>query len=201
MTSLKACPGNEVAPGTKAIALMGGLGRSRPGIYGTYVTIPLTNLLPITTNLPWEDLAALPEQYFTAACCVFTVLDIQPHEKLLVRGATSTIGAAALDLAVDAGVEVTATTRRADRLETLQSWGAKEAVIESPELPSLFTDSQGNVKKFDKILNLICNSVLLQSVSLTRPGGRMLQAGWLGGLAPVKDFNRECIFHLNAIHE
>ena len=43
--------------------------------------------------------------------------------------------------------------------------------------------------RFDKTLNLIGNSVLLESIKLTRPSGRMLQAGWLGGLEPIADFN------------
>jgi NADPH2:quinone reductase len=43
--------------------------------------------------------------------------------------------------------------------------------------------------RFDKTLNLIGNRALLESIRLTRAGGRMLQAGWLGGLAPVVDFN------------
>lgn len=43
--------------------------------------------------------------------------------------------------------------------------------------------------KFDKVLNLVGNKVLLESTSLTRTSGRMLQAGWMGGLAPVADFN------------
>lgn len=42
----------------------------------------------------------------------FYLLDLQPGESLLIRGATSTLGQAALHLAVDAGAKVTATSRR-----------------------------------------------------------------------------------------
>ena len=31
--------------------------------------------------------------------------------------------------------------------------------------------------------------MLLESMRLTKTGGRMLQAGWLGGLGPIADFN------------
>jgi hypothetical protein len=63
--------------------------------------------------------------------------------------------------------------------------GAVDVKCETPGLEKQFDEPP----RFDKTLNLIGNSVLLESISLTRPGGRMLQAGWLGGLAPVVDFN------------
>jgi NADPH:quinone reductase len=178
---VEACPNNEVPVGSKVIGVMGGMGRSRPGGYGEFVNVPATNVVQIDTALPWEDLAALPEVYSTAYSCVFTVLDVQPGESLLIRGATSTIGQAAVNLAVNAGAKVTATTRRKDRFEQLQKMGAVEVKLEQQGLEF---DT-----KFDKVLNLIGNRVLVESISLARTGGRMLQAGWLGGLAPVVDFN------------
>ncbi|KAI0537007.1 GroES-like protein [Xylaria digitata] len=171
--------------GSKVAAVMGGLGRNRPGGYGEYVTVPSSNVIPLDTTLPWEELAALPEVYCTAWSCLFTVLDIRKGEKILIRGATSTLGQAALHLAVDAGAVVTATTRREERFAWLRDMGATETVREES---GLLSQENGN-KKFDKTLNLIGNKVLLESIALTRPGGRMLQAGWLGGLEPVRDFN------------
>ena len=179
------CPGGEISIGTKVVGFMGGIGRNRPGSYGEYVTVPLTNVVPLETKLPWEQLAALPEVYCTAWSAVFTILDLQKGETLLIRGATSTIGQAALNLAVNAGATVTATSRRPERAEMLKKMGAEDVKREHPSLASEFATPP----HFDKVLNLIGNSVLVESISLTRAGGRMLQAGWLGGLAPVKDFN------------
>jgi NADPH:quinone reductase-like Zn-dependent oxidoreductase len=185
---VEACPGGEVKVGSKVIGVMGGMGRSRPGSYGEFVNVPATNVIPIETRLPWEELAALPEVYCTAYSCVFTILDIQPGETLLIRGATSTIGQAALNLAVNAGAKVTATTRRQERFEMLKKMGAIDATFERQDLSSQLI-ANNKPAQFDKVLNLIGNRVLLESISLTRTGGRMLQAGWLGGLAPVADFN------------
>jgi len=178
---------------------MGGLGRTRPGSYGTYVSVPATNVIPLPqdTALSWSQLAALPETYCTAWSCLFTVLGVKSGERVLIRGATSTLGQAALNLAVDAGAVVTATTRRRERFEGLMGMGAAEVVKEER---GLFQHRQGDAvgdedgsgngrRKFDKTLNLIGNTVLLESISLTRAGGRMLQAGWLGGLEPLTDFN------------
>lgn len=180
-----ACPGGEFQIGSKVIGVMGGMGRSRPGSYGEFVNTPVENVASVETSLPWEELAALPEVYSTAWSCVFTVLGLQKGERLLIRGATSTIGQAALNLAVNAGAKVTATTRREERFEWLKKIGAVDVKREQDHLEELFDENP----QFDKTLNLIGNRVLVESISLTRPGGRMLQAGWLGGLAPVVDFN------------
>lgn len=179
------CPSGDISVGTKVAGVMGGMGRSRPGSYGEFVSIPLSNVIPVNTILPWEDFAAIPEVYSTAYSCLFTVLDLQPHESLLIRGATSTVGQAALHLAVDIGAEVTTTTRREERFDMLKQMGADHVMIERPAMhPDV-----GKRGKFDKVLNLVGNSVLVESISLVRTGGRILQAGWLGGLAPVKNFN------------
>ncbi|KAI1152971.1 GroES-like protein [Nemania diffusa] len=174
--------------GGKVAAVMGGLGRNRPGGYGEYVTIASSNVIPLDTALSWEQLAALPEVYCTAWSCLFTVLDVERGESILIRGATSTIGQAALHLAVDAGAVVTATTRREERFAWLREMGAAEVAREER---GLFRSDGGSKagRRFDKTLNLVGNTVLLESIALTRAGGRMLQAGWLGGLEPLKDFN------------
>ncbi|OTB16133.1 hypothetical protein K445DRAFT_59244 [Daldinia sp. EC12] len=185
--TVEACPGGEFPPGAKVAGVMGGLGRNRPGGYGEFVGVPVANVIPIETSLPWEELAALPEVYCTAWSCLFTVLDLQKGERLLIRGATSTIGQAALHLAVDAGAVVTATTRREERFEWLKGLGATETALEQQNLDHFLLEN--GHQRFDKTLNLVGNRVLLESIRLTRAGGRMLQAGWLGGLAPVEDFN------------
>lgn len=180
-----ACPGGEFTIGTKVAAIMGGMGRSRPGSYGEFVNVPAANVIAVETKLPWEELAALPEVYATAYSCLFTILDVHPGERILIRGATSTIGQAVLHLAVNAGAVVTATTRQESRFSWLRDMGAADVKREQKELQKEYKQSP----QFDKTLNLIGNNVLVESINLTRPGGRMLQAGWLGGLEPVKDFN------------
>jgi NADPH:quinone reductase-like Zn-dependent oxidoreductase len=180
-----ACPDGEFPIGAKVLGVMGGMGRNRPGGYGEFVNVPATNVARIESKLPWEHIAAIPEVYSTAYSCIFTILGLQTGESILIRGGTSTIGQAAVHLAVDAGAKVTATTRREERVDMLRRIGAHIVKVEHDRLDHSFPDTV----QYDKVLNLIGNKVLLQSMNLTRTGGRMLQAGWLGGLAPVQDFN------------
>src|SRR6201981_4126983 len=106
---VKSCPGGEFAPGTKVAALMGGLGRTINGSYAEYTRAPVTNVAAIESGLAWADLAAIPESYATAWTCLFRNLEVAPDQTLVVRGATSAFGQAALNMAVNAGAKVVAT--------------------------------------------------------------------------------------------
>ena len=57
--------------------------------------------------------------------------------------------------------------------------------LESPELSEKLPEK----KTIDAVLNLVGNSVLLDSMAIVRRGGRVCLAGFLGGLAPIPDFN------------
>jgi NADPH:quinone reductase-like Zn-dependent oxidoreductase len=179
---VSACPDGTFAVGSRVVAVMGGMGRSIPGSYAEYTNVPVTNVMAIESSLSWERLAALPEAYCTAWSCIFGILNVKSGQNLLIRGATSTVGQAAVNLAVNAGVVVTATTRRRERFPVLQAMGVSAVEIEEPEL------AQKGLK-FDAILNLVGNNVLLESLKMVRRGGYLCQAGWLGGLEPIADFN------------
>ena len=68
---VKSCPGGEFPIGAKVAALMGGLGRTINGSYAEYTRVRASNVAPIESDLPWAELAAIPETYAvgsTRAC-------------------------------------------------------------------------------------------------------------------------------------
>ncbi|HEY4249553.1 MAG TPA: zinc-binding alcohol dehydrogenase family protein [Roseomonas sp.] len=180
-----ACPGGEFPIGAKVAALMGGLGRTINGSYAEYTSAPVANVALIEADLPWAELAAIPETYATAWTCLFRNLEIQRGQLLVIRGATSAFGQAALKLAVNAGARVIATTRSRDRFAMLEALGAERCEIERPDLARHIAEA----KQVDAVLDLVGNSVVLDSLALLRRGGRSCLAGWLGGLDPIPDFN------------
>jgi NADPH:quinone reductase-like Zn-dependent oxidoreductase len=182
---VKSCPGGEFAPGTKVATLMGGLGRTTNGSYAEFTRAPVTNVATIESDLPWEDLAALPETYATAWTCLFRNLEISKDQTVVIRGATSSFGQAALNMAVNAGAKVIATTRSRGRFQALEALGASRVELEGPDLSQRI----GDARKFDAVLDLVGNSTILDSLAMLRRGGRACLAGWLGGLAPIRDFN------------
>jgi NADPH:quinone reductase-like Zn-dependent oxidoreductase len=111
---VKSCPGGEFPVGAKVAALMGGLGRTINGSYAEYTRAQVTNVALIESDLHWAELAAIPETYATAWTCLFRNLEMQKDQLLVIRGATSSFGQAALKMAVNAGARVIATTLRHD---------------------------------------------------------------------------------------
>jgi NADPH:quinone reductase len=182
---VKSCPGGGFPVGAKVAALMGGLGRTINGSYAEFTRAPVSNVALIESDLPWAELAAIPETYATAWTCLFRNLEIQKAQLLVIRGATSSFGQAALKIAVNAGARVIATTRNPDRFPTLEKLGAERCEIERCDLSKQITEA----KKIDAVLDLVGNTVMLDSLAMLRRGGRSCLAGFLGGLDPIPDFN------------
>jgi NADPH:quinone reductase len=182
---VKSCPGGEFPIGAKVAALMGGLGRTINGSYAEYTRVGASNVALIESDLPWAELAAIPETYATAWTCLFRNLEIAREQTLVIRGAASSFGQAALNMAVNASVRVIATTRGRERVALLEQLGAERVETEGPELSQRIAEA----KQLDAVLDLVGNSTILDSLAMLRRGGRACLAGWLGGLAPIKDFN------------
>ncbi|PWY79141.1 alcohol dehydrogenase zinc-binding domain protein [Aspergillus heteromorphus CBS 117.55] len=181
-----ACPGGEFEEGAPVASLMGGLGRTINGSYAEYTRVRASNVValgPAASELGWHQLAAIPESYATAWTCLFRNLNLQSGQKILIRGATSAFGQAALNLAVEKGAHVIATSRKRERFAHLKSLGADRAEIEGPNLSDRLPE------KFDAVLDLIGNSTVVDSLKMVRRDGRVCLAGFLGGLAPIQDFN------------
>lgn len=184
---VKVDPDGQLAKGQKVAALMGGMGRTIFGSYAEYTSVPRTNVVKIDSDLPWAELAAIPESYATAWTCLHRNLALKRGQTLLLRGATSALGQAALNLASDAGVRVIATTRKLERVAALETLGATHVVLEGSELSRRVREIQS--EGVDSVLELVGNSTLLDSLSSVKRGGRVCIAGFLGGLSPIPAFN------------
>jgi len=99
-------PSGRLTEGTAVVAILGGMGRIRNGSYAELVTVPASNVVEVSTSLPWTDLVALPEVYATAWAGLRHNLDLRPGQTVLIRGATSALGQAAVNVAAEQGATV-----------------------------------------------------------------------------------------------
>lgn len=106
--------------GQKVISIMGEMGRQFDGSYAEYVLLPNEQIYPVTSNLDWATLATLPETYYTAYGSLLN-LRIQSGNKVLVRGGTSGVGTAFVNLvkAKDPQIHIAGTTRSYDKKQLL----------------------------------------------------------------------------------
>jgi NADPH2:quinone reductase len=184
---VKADPTGRFAPGQKVVAFMGGMGRSIAGSYAELTCVPGSNVMAVETELPREELAAVPESYATAWACLYGNLALGAGQTIVIRGATSALGRAAANIAAHGGARVIATTRNLKRAAMLEAIGAEDVLQETPELSARVRER--HPQGVDAVLELVGNSTVLDSLRMVRRDGRLCEAGWLGGPAPIAAFN------------
>lgn len=162
------------------ISMMGGLGRKFDGSYAEYTLIPENQVYPVDTNLDFETLAAIPEMYYTAYASLFNVLKLKEDDCLLIRGATSSVGLASIQLAKTIGCHVIATTRSKDKIDLLKKYDVDEVVIDNGRL--------NLSNKPNKILEIIGTVTLKDSLNNCVNGGIVCMTGILGGQWEFKSF-------------
>jgi NADPH:quinone reductase-like Zn-dependent oxidoreductase len=180
-------PSGTLPTGQCVAAVCGGMGRSRNGSYAEYVVVPRSNVFVLDPILPWPELAALPESYSTAWIALFDNLRLEPGHTLLVRGATSALGQAAINLAVAAGATVLATTRDERKAPLLRALGASRVLKENgnlcPEVRHLYPAG------LDGVLEIVGAGTIRDSLRMPRRGGSVCFVGFLGGMGAIDGFN------------
>lgn len=166
--------------GQKVIALMGGMGRSFNGSYAEYVLAPAHHTFAVESSLKWEQLAAIPETFFTAWGSLFECLHLTPKDTLLIRGATCALGYASLQLAKALGCKVIATTHRTDKLPLINNADAQ--IVDDGIL-------KGKIQGITKALELVGPKTIRDTLALMEKGGIVCNTGILGGVFSLNGFD------------
>lgn len=169
--------------GQKVVAMMGGMGRSFNGSYAEFALLPTDHVFAVETSLDWAELAALPEIYFTAWGSLFECLHLKAGDNLLIRGATSAVGYAAIQLAKAVGAKVTATTHRENKFHLLEEVGADEIILDDGKLAGKISVT--------KALELVGAKVLRDTLRTVKPGAEafVCNTGVLGGVVYLDKFS------------
>jgi NADPH:quinone reductase len=179
-------PSGEFRKGQQVAALMGEMGRQYDGSYAEYTVVPKSIVFPFESNLPWEQLGAFPEMFQTTFGSLHLALKIIGGETLLIRGATSSIGILATQLAKKAGLTVIGTTRNTAKENLLKENGVDEIIIDdgniAEKVKTRFT------KGVDKVLELVGTNSLLDSLNCARPGGTVCMTGMLSEQWSIQSF-------------
>ena len=98
------------------------------GGYAEYVKSPEMNVVPIPSDLSFDEAAAVPLVFITAWHMLFTRAGLKPGEDVLVIGAGSGVGMAAIQIAKLVGARVIATAGADWKLEKARALGADEVI-------------------------------------------------------------------------
>jgi len=93
-----------------------------------YVRAPEVNVIPIPGDLSFEEAAAVPLVFLTAWHMLVTRARLQPGEDVLVLGAGSGVGSAAIQIAKEMGARVIATAGSDQKLQKARELGASEVI-------------------------------------------------------------------------
>lgn len=161
--------------GQQVISIMGEMGRAFDGGYAEYVLLPDEQVYPVRTELALESLIALPETYYTAFGSYLN-LKIEEGDRVLVRAATSDVGIAFAKLLKGQfpNVYLAGSSRSLGKEEQLKEAGFDQVILDKDGV--LQTEEQ-----FDKVLDLVGPSDILDTFSRTADGGMICSCGLLGG--------------------
>jgi NADPH:quinone reductase-like Zn-dependent oxidoreductase len=98
------------------------------GGYAEYVKSPEMNVLPIPADLSFDEAAAVPLVFLTAWHMLFTRAGLRPGEEVLVIGAGSGVGSAAIQIAKIVNARVIATAGADWKTEKARALGADEVI-------------------------------------------------------------------------
>jgi len=158
--------------GDKVCALLGG------GGYAQFAVCDARHALPIPGGLDFTQAAGLPETVFTVWANVFEHGALKAGETLMVHGATSGIGVAAIRMARAARARVIATARGAEKAARAADLGADVAVDTTAEDFAAVATARGGV---DVILDMVAGPYFPKNLESLRTGGRLVHIASQGG--------------------
>lgn len=178
--------GNAVTTFKRGEAVFG-IDGTRLGAYAEYKTIPEdAGISRKPSNLSYEEAVAIPNGALTALTFLRDIAKIQTGQKILIIGASGSVGSAGVQLAKYYGAEVTGICSNKN-LELVQSLGADKVIdynqedfIKSPEHYDIIFDTVGKTS-FDACKHTLKpNGLYLASAGGMREMGQMLLTSIFG---------------------
>ena len=153
------------------------LGSQSDGGYAEFVKVPAQNSIPIPDAIGFVEAAAFPLTFVTAWHMLVTRAKLRPGEDVLVLGAGSGVGQAAIQIAWLHGARVFATAGSDDKLARARELGAYEVINHYvQDLPAeirKFTDRRG----VDIVIEHVGQATWERSLKCLARGGRLVTCG------------------------
>jgi NADPH:quinone reductase-like Zn-dependent oxidoreductase len=149
----------------------------RPGGYAEFLVVPVSHLLPLPDALSFEEGAAYPLTFLTAWHMLVTLGRCGPDQTVLVMGAGSGVGVAAVQVARLAGARVIAVSTSQEKLALARKLGAHESIHHPPEDLVRRTLKLTGGAMADVVIEHVGPAVFAEALKCLKPGGRLVTCG------------------------
>ncbi len=151
------------------------------GGYAELVKSPELNVIPIPGDLNFDEAAAVPLVYTTAWHMLFTRARLKPGEDVLVLGAGSGVGMAAIQICKLVGARVIATAGADWKLEKARELGADEIINHSAQSIADEVKRLTNKRGVDVIFEHVGAAVWEDCFESLATYGRLVTCGTTSG--------------------
>jgi NADPH:quinone reductase-like Zn-dependent oxidoreductase len=157
------------------------IGYETQGGYAEYVTAPAQNILPIPDNLSFEEAASVPLVFLTAWHMLTTRAHLTAGETILVWGAGSGVGSAAIQVAKILGAKVITTAGSDEKLEKARKLGADWTINHHRQDVPAEVKRVTNGKKANVVFDHVGQATWERSMRSMALGGRLVNCGVTSG--------------------
>lgn len=163
------------------------IGEHRDGADAEYLAVPGRNVLPLSERISFEDAAATALVFLTAWQMVVDKACVKPGDDVLINGASSGVGSAALQIAKLYGARVIAATSTDQKAAKAKELGANEVINYKRE--NLLEEVRRLTAKrgVDIIIDHVGKSMWEQSIKSLTKGGKLVTCGATSGYDAVTD--------------
>ena len=153
------------------------LGYMIDGGCAEFVRVPEVNCLPFPENLSFEEAAAVPLVFQTAWHMLVGRAQLQPGEDVLILGAGSGVGSAAIQIAKFFGARVIATAGTDEKLQKAKQLGADHGINHKSQKIREEVRRITNKRGVDVVFEHVGTATWDESIASLAASGRLVTCG------------------------
>lgn len=168
------------------------LGYLNDGGNAEYIAVPRVNVLPIPSELTYDEAAAVPLVFLTAWHMLVSRCHIKPGDFVLVLGGGSGVGSAAIQICKLFNARVIATAGDEAKLEQSRELGADYTINHYQQKIADEVKKITNKAMCDIVFEHVGKATWVESMKSLKPGGNLVTCGATTG--PEASFDIRFLF-------